>query len=276
MKLGNGISLHRVLANSSPSPPLIASNDDGEHDEPFDATAVPRLFESDDSPSQRDVQYAMYGHGDGQQNDHVALFNTRRPSSLSFNELDYLRVQGQSKRAIRTLSGRHRLEIDEEYRIDHSDPNTVVASGPHFLDFVMYIGARRGMDAILPNIEVDQTWVMQLDLSTLHRLWPKSKTSRLPFDAHGRLLNIGRVGQEHVWVAMVPNEWLEEDHPSNGTGDWPVLPTRTTAMDTRHALMLIMFIAKMLADRRVQDFHCDPEYPDELTIRSVNDSSEIL
>jgi len=129
----------------------------------------------------------------------------------------------------------------------------------------MYIGGRRGLNAVLENTEVDQTWVMHLDFSTIHRLWPQGKCSKLPFDGNGRLLNIGRLHQEQVWIIMAPNEWLEEDHPMNATGNWPVLPCQTTSMDISHAMMMIMFILKMLSDRRVQDFHCDPEYPDELT-----------
>lgn len=253
-----------------------AQNDDGEHDEPFNVTAIPQSLDADDAPTQTEVQHAMYGHAEGLLDDHIALFNARRPATISFNQLQHLRQETQPKRAIRTLSQRHRLAIDSEHLVDPSDANTAIATGPHYVDFVMYIGGRPGLDAILPNTNVDQSWSLHIDLSTIYRLWPKGKPSTLPFNAQGRLLSIGRVFQEHVWIAMVPNEWLEDDHDFNATGNWPILPSRTTAMETQHALMIIMFVAKMLSDRRVQDFHCDPEYPEVLSRESVNDATEIL
>lgn len=218
----------------------------------------------------------MYGHGDGDASNHLTLFNSHRPTNITFNALAYYRHHHQRKRAMRVLSGRHRLLIDDEHRIDPTDPNIVVATGPHFLDFVMYIGGRRGLDAMLPNTQVDQAWSFQLDFSSVYRLWPKGKSSTLPFNPQGRLMYIGRVYQEQVWIVMAPNEWLEENHNFNASGHWPILPSKTTAMDGKHALMVIMFIGKMLADRRVQDFHCDPEYPAELTREAVNDATEIL
>lgn len=251
-------------------------NDDGDHDEPFDVTAVPELLNADDAPSQYEVQHAMYGHGDGQPSDHLTMFNSRRPTTIRFNELQLCRQRNSTQHAISTLSGRHQLLIEDDHRVDHTDPNTVLATGPHFLDFVMYIGGHQGLDSLSPNVEVDQTWSFQLDFSMIRRLWPKGKSSTLPFDSHGRLMHIGKVHQEQVWLVMAPNEWLQEDPNFNATGNWPILPAQTTAMETQHSMMIMMFIAKMLADRRVQDIHCNPEYPGALTCQDVNDACELL
>lgn len=255
---------------------ILTYEDDGDHNEPFDVTAVPERLSAVDAPTQQDVQKAMYGHGNASIHDHVEAFNTARPAKISFNQLNALRENGDQKRAMRCLSGRHRLEIDDEHRLDPTDPNMVVAAGPHFLDFIMYVGARPGLDAVLPNTEVDPAWNLELNMSMPHRLWPSSKTSKLPFNPNGRLLYIGQRGQEQVWLAMAANEWFEEDHPFNATGNWTTLPSQTTAMETKHSLMLTMFIAKTFSDRRLQDFHCQTVYPDVLTRESVNDSTELL
>ena len=255
---------------------ITQSLDDGDHDEPFDVTAVPRPLAAEDAPSQQEVEAAIYGHSDDQPIDHIMQFKSLRASSVSFNRLQHMKETSDRKGAMRLLSSRHRLEIDDEYKLDPTDRDTVVASGPHYLDFVMYIGARRGLDAVLPNVEVDGSWFMEFDTSMTMRLWPQGKSSKLPFDAHGRLLYIGKVRQEQVWISMVPNEWLQPDHPFNATGNWPVLRSRTTAMESDHASMVLMFIAKTFSDRRLQDFHCHDEYPWPLTRQSVNESTEIL
>lgn len=254
----------------------MGHEDDGDHDEPFDVTAVPETLSSLDAPAQQDVQKAIYGHEDAFTHDHIAAFNRARPVNIGFNQLHALRERGDQKRAIRCLSGRHRLQIDDEHFVDPTDPEVVVAAGPHFLDFVMYIGNRRGLDAVLPNTETDPTWNLEVNMSMPHRLWPTGKTSKLPFNPNGRLLYVGQRHQEQVWIAMAPNEWFIEDHPLNTSGHWPELPEKTTAMNVKHALMLNMFIAKSFADRRLQDFHCEPVYPDTLDRESVNNSTEIL
>ena len=260
-----------ALCLMSSSAVVLSSEDDGGHNEPFDVTAVPQSLSALDAPPQEDVQMGIYARGDTSTYDHVEAFNTTRPAKISFNQLHTLREKGDQERAMRCLSARHRLEIDAEHRLDPTDPNMVVAAGPHFLDFVMYIGSRRGLDAVLPNMEADQTWSLELNLTMPQRLWPSGKPSKLPFNPNGRLLYIGQRGQEQVWLAMVPNEWLEEDHPFNASGNWPTLPAQTTAMATKHSLMVTMFIAKAFSDRRLQDFHCQTVYPEDLTRESIND-----
>ncbi|KAG9311945.1 hypothetical protein JVU11DRAFT_8206 [Chiua virens] len=132
---------------------ILTYEDDGDHDEPFDATAVPRRLLADDAPPQQEVQQAMYGHRDGLLYDHVEAFNISRAAKMSFNQLDSLRQNNHAKRAIRVLSGRHRLEIDEEHRLDPTDPNMVVATGPHFLDFVIGRDRERGRNIELRLVD---------------------------------------------------------------------------------------------------------------------------
>lgn len=251
--------------------------DDGDHDVPYDATDVPQRLSANDAPHQRDVEAAVYDHGvDLNGEDHVALFHNAPIKSTSFTTIRRLWQRNDVTGALRLLSGRHRLEIDDNLIVDTTRPDVIPAVGPHFLDLVMYVGDRRGLDAVLPNVLADHTWRCHLNFSAIHRLWPDSKATRLPFDVHGRMMSIGTRQEEQVWIAMVPNEWLVQDHPFNATGNWPRLPDATSAMSSQHALMLLMFFARVFHDVRLNDFVCRVDYPEHLTRRTVNDATEIL
>lgn len=255
----------------------VVDHDDGEHDIPYDATDVPLRLSANDPAEQREVEAAVYDHGiDVDRGEHVALFYESPVKTMPFRKLKHLWQQKDAQGALRLLSGRHRLEIEDDEMVDMSQSNVVPAVGPHFLDLVMYVGDRRGLDAVLPNQLVDHTWRCQLNFSGICRLWPDSKPTRLPFDNHGRMMYIGTRKEEQVWIAMVPNEWLVEDHPLNATGQWPRLADMTSAMSSKHALMLVMFFARAFDDMRLGDFTCRVDYPEPLSRRSVNEASDIL
>ena len=50
----------------------------------------------------------------------------------------------------------------------------------------------------------------------------------------------------------------------------------TTALKTRHHLMVMMFFAFVLAEMRFRDLHCVDRYPELLTKESVDQLTEIL
>ncbi|KAF8122097.1 hypothetical protein EV363DRAFT_1405218 [Boletus edulis] len=99
---------------------------------------------------------------------------------------------------------------------------------------------------------------------------------RLPFDVRGRMMCVSTRKEEDVWIAMVPNEWLDPDHPFNATGVWLQLTQPTSAMSSKHALMVIMFFAHAFDDMRLHDFACRDKYPEILTRRAVNDATDIF
>ncbi|KAG6370141.1 hypothetical protein JVT61DRAFT_12447 [Boletus reticuloceps] len=247
--------------------------DDGNHD----ATEVPLRLSADDALLQRDVEAAVYDHATQlTRAEHIAMFNDAPISNTPFATLRRLCERKDVKGALQLLSGRHRLEIDPDLVVDTSEPHIIPSVGPHFLDLVMYVGARRGLDATLPYDRIDHTWSCRLNFSGIHRLWPDSKATRLPFDHHGRMMSIGTRKEEQIWIAMVPNEWLVPDHPFNASGVWPRLPDPTSAMSHKHALMLVMFFAHTFHAMQLRDFVCREQYPQTLTRRAVNDATDIL
>ncbi|KAG6370252.1 hypothetical protein JVT61DRAFT_12196 [Boletus reticuloceps] len=250
--------------------------DDGAHDAPFNATEVPLTLEAVDAPNQQSVEAAIYDHSEEQPVDHAALFHAERVNRVGFGTLRKLWTDGDAKGAMRLLSRRHQLTIERQHRLDVEDPDMSIGAGPHYLDFVMYVGDGLGLDAVLPNIATDHTWRLSLNFSTMQQLWPDGKPTRLPFDTRGRMMYVGRRMEEHVWLSMVPNEWLIPDHPLNATGAWPRLNVPTSAMESKHALMLVMFMAHAFSTLRVRDFSCREHYPEPLTRAKVNSVTDIL
>ncbi|KAH0826434.1 hypothetical protein J3R83DRAFT_5416 [Lanmaoa asiatica] len=175
------------------------------------------------------------------------------------------------------LLSRHRcLDIEPHHRVNIEDLDVAIGVGPHYLNYTMYVSACLGLDALLPNIGLDHTWQLQLNFSMIQCLWPDSKATHLLFDNSGHMMYIGRRLQEYAWIAMVPNEWLVPDHPINATGAWPHLNAPTSAMTTKHALMLVMFMAHAFSTLRFQDFSCRVMYPEPLTCQKVNSVTNIL
>ncbi|KAI9457711.1 hypothetical protein HD554DRAFT_2177598 [Boletus coccyginus] len=142
--------------------------DDGEHDVPYDATDVPLRLSANDAPDQREIEAAVYDHGaDPNRDDHVALFHNAPVSATPFTVLRRLYRRNDAKGALRLLSGRSRLEIDDHLLVDTSQPDVTPSLGPHYLDLVMYVGDRRGLDAVRPNDRVDHTWRCHLNFSAI-------------------------------------------------------------------------------------------------------------
>ena len=229
---------------------------EGEHDAPFNATEVPLTLESVDAPNQQIVESVIYDHSKEQPVDHAALFHVERVKIVRFDMLRKLWVDGNAKGAMRLLSRQHQLDIGQQHRLDVDDPDMSIGVGPHYLDFVMYVGDRLGLDAVLPNIAMDHTWRLSLNFSTIQKLWPDGRATRLPFNTRGRMMYVGRRMEEHVWLSMVPNEWLIPDHKLNATGAWPQLNAPTSAMASKHVLMLVMFMAHVFSTLQVRDFSC--------------------
>ncbi|KAH0834295.1 hypothetical protein J3R83DRAFT_11669 [Lanmaoa asiatica] len=226
--------------------------DEGQHNAPFDATDVLSVLESVNALDQCLVEAAIYDH--------------EQLRTLGLDILCRLWIDRNSRGAMRLLSRHHHLDIEPHQRVDIEDPDIAVGVGPHYLNYTMYVGARLGLNALLPN----------LNFSMIQCLWLDSKATCLLFNNSGRMMYIGRRLQEYAWIAMMPNEWLVPDHPINATGAWPHLNVPTSVMTTKHALMLVMFMAHAFSILRFRDFSCRVMYPEPLTHQKVNSATDIL
>ncbi|KAI6008939.1 hypothetical protein BKA83DRAFT_4134020 [Pisolithus microcarpus] len=204
--------------------------------------------------------------------DHVDKFKASAVKAVRLSTLRYMQENKRAMSAIGLLRRRHRLEVDQEYVVDVHGANMVARVAPHYLDFLLYVGSRRGMDAALPNVDVDHTWGAKLQLNLGHRQWPGSHGGALGFDPKGRMMFIGKRMQEQLWIAMLPNEYLSGREGRRVRE----MEGSTRAVSTMHKYMLIMFLAYVLDEMRHEDISCITPYPEPLTLESVKESTEVL
>lgn len=87
---------------------------------------------------------------------------------------------------------------------------------------------------------------------------------------------IGSCLDDQLWLAMVPNTYMDHDNLDNTPERLPVLDALTTALTTPHRLRMIMFIAYVLSDMAHEDIDCISNYPEPLSWESVKNSTEVL
>ncbi|KIK22156.1 hypothetical protein PISMIDRAFT_11857 [Pisolithus microcarpus 441] len=246
--------------------------DEGDHDVPFDVAEVPQQLEAVDGHRQEDVNVSLYENDGAYGQDHVDKFKASAVKGIRLSTLRYMHENKRAMAAIGLLKRRHWLEVDGEYVVDVHGANMVARVAPHYLDFVLYVGSRRGLDAALPNADVDHTWSAKLKLNLGHRQWPESRQGALGFDPKGRMMYVGNRLEEQLWIAMLPNEYLEG-------GEWGrvvEMEGTTRAVSTQHRYMLMMFLAYVLDEMRHEDIACITPYPEPLTLESIKESTEIL
>ncbi|KAG1846639.1 hypothetical protein F4604DRAFT_1936310 [Suillus subluteus] len=259
----------------------VADDDNAHEDEqpnnmPFNVSEFPRQLAAGDGHTQEDIRTALYQQQAESGRDHVANFNTTPPRTVTLTKLRTMYRNKDSLGAMGMLSGRHRLVIGNDHTIPKDGPNVVPRVGPHYIDHILYVGNRKGLDAAIPKIRADHNWQVTLDLANTHRLWPDSNVACLPFNPVGRMVYIGTRLQEQLWLAVVPTTFFEPNHPDNARAAYPALNAPSTALTQRHALMIVMFIAHAFTEMLLQDIHCRERYPVPLTRAAVKESTDIL
>jgi hypothetical protein len=239
-------------------------------------TELPEQLAATDGHRQEEVQVALYQHQSDSACDYITKFNTTRIQTVTLSKLRNLYNKKDAKGAMAMLRHRQRLIVDNEHLVQQEGRNQIPRIGPHFIDHTLYIGSCRGLDAALPKIIADHNWQVILNLTNTHRLWPDSNVACLPFNPLGRMIYVGTRLQEQLWLAMVPNTFFQHDHPDNRREQFPILDAPTSALSQQHTLMIVMFIAFVLNDMRLQDIHCSERYPEPLTRANVKASTEIL
>ncbi|KAI5987134.1 hypothetical protein EDC04DRAFT_2614925 [Pisolithus marmoratus] len=223
--------------------------DEGEHDAPFDVTEVPHQLATGDPHAQVDVHLALYPTQGPADDEYVHLFNIHRMKHISLRALRHLHDNQQAMSAITLLSKRHWLRLDDEDCVNvMANPNLVPRLAPHYLDYTLYVGSHHGLDAALPNVNIDHNWTAKLQLSMANWFWPDNAINSLPFDPKGCMMYIGTRLDDQMWIAMVPNKFFDLQDPKNTREKLPVLAHKHPAVEPKHACMMVMFIAHVLAD----------------------------
>lgn len=206
-------------------------------------------------------------------------FLAKQVTDVTLTTLRQCYTQNSTLRAIRLLQQRRRLVINDEYLLHVQNERVVPSIQGHFIDYILCLGGRLGLDAVLPSstVAVDHTWHADITFLKLFKLWPDTLT-QLPFSTTGRMLYLGTRREEDIWIAFPPKSLLDDP---NAPPEMAVLPSapassKSTALSTEHAHMLVLFFAHIFHQMRYQDIVCTQRYPEPVTRQSVRDSTDIL
>jgi hypothetical protein len=163
------------------------------------------------------------------------------PLKLSKLETLYL---NKDRSAVSLLSKRHEIHIDDRFRLRPGNGEIYMDTSVSMIDYHLTVANCMGLSAILPNAMSSQSFSFDLDLKKPYKGF-KYKHAMLGFDPARRMLFIGRVFDDDVYLAMVPREFLQ--------GHFVPAPAGTSSgsplMSTRHyrqvAMMLAFFLCKV-------------------------------
>ncbi|KAI6044350.1 hypothetical protein EDC04DRAFT_2599410 [Pisolithus marmoratus] len=188
------------------------------------------------------------GDPHAQVNVHLALYPTQGPADDEHVHL--FNIHHMKHISLRALCHLHDnqqamsviplLSKRHQLRLDDEDHVNVMAN-PNLVPCLTphYLDYTL-LDAALPNVDIDHNWTVKLQLSMANWFWPDNAINSLPFD---------------------PKGFLAHKHP---------------AVEPKHACMMVMFIAHVLADMQLEDIHCIHPYPEPLTWDTIQDSTKIL
>src|SRR5262245_53657813 len=111
-------------------------------------------------------------------------------AKVTVNDLRNIYLTRNESKAISLLHTRQKLEIEREYIACMDDSNFALSSDTTYLDFILVVGDRVGIDVFLSNVAVNGDYFLTLKFN-LHMKEFWAKHGNLGFDPTGAMLCIG-------------------------------------------------------------------------------------
>ena len=170
----------------------------------------------------------------------IDMFNERRVFNL---KLSYLRTfyENKDSRAMELLSNRHKVVIDDDYRVETGMGQVMINTDKTMLDYHLTVANCMGLSPILPNAASMHRFLFEMNLKQPLREF-KGKHAMVGFDTKGKMLYIGHAMNEDVFLAMAPNEFLDDRYEACDPG----YSTGPSLMATRHYRQVVMMMVHFL------------------------------
>jgi hypothetical protein len=183
-------------------------------------------------------------------------FETENISPVKLSHLKKLYDLGRRDDAINLLRRRTTIKLDDNSIIQNNHHKLMWECRRFFLDYLLLVPNRLGLDTIIPNEENDLGYTFQMQLSDHHREF-SYRYAQIGFDPKARMLFIGFQERDKVWLAMAPREALEHNAPHVAAGTC----SGSTRMHKHHIRALIMWIAGICTSLDMNVWIREP-YPD--------------
>jgi hypothetical protein len=110
------------------------------------------------------------------------------------------------------------------------------------LDYQLTVANCMGFDSLLPNASSAHRFYFNMDLKRPTTEF-KGKHAMVGFDTKGKMLYLGRLNGEYVYLTMAPNEFLLGQFEPCSAG----YSTGPSTMQRRHYRQVVMMLAFFLA-----------------------------
>ena len=168
-------------------------------------------------------------------------------------KLSSLKALYDNKRVNTALARLHRrstLVIDKEYTVSMNDPGYAFSCRKSYLDFILVVGKDVGIDMFIPNVLVDHSFAIDLNLKLQIKPFT-AKLGTLGFDPSSAMLCLGETPVANLFVGMAPNGFFSQAEPpfrlDEGYGD--------TRMSRTHYHILVIFMATILSKLEGRNFY---------------------
>ena len=170
----------------------------------------------------------------------IDAFNNKPVHTLKLSQLEEY-YQMESRDAMKLLSRRNKIKIDEHYCLKVGTGNIIMKTDRTMIDYHLTVAKGIGLSSILPNATNSYRFCFEMDLKKPTRGF-KGKHAMVGFDTKGKMLYIGTAMNEDIFLAMAPNDFLscQTDTTSPGYSTGPPF------LSQRHYRQVVMMFAHFL------------------------------
>ncbi|EPQ50156.1 hypothetical protein GLOTRDRAFT_97197 [Gloeophyllum trabeum ATCC 11539] len=199
-----------------------------------------------------------------------ASFEAARLTQVPYEKLESWFNKGNDAAAMNILFKRWKTDLlsNAKYVLAPTDPSLRFSLARNSIDYTCVVAKSIGFEAVIPN-DHGVRWQFTLDLSKTHWTFPLSNAF-LGFDPTGAMMYVGAVGEERVWIAMAPRDFVDGQVAplKPGTGDG------STRMSIQHSRAIVHFLMYAMLDAfpgtRIGDL-----YPDLTSHTAVMNASNL-
>ena len=164
-----------------------------------------------------------------------------RPRKLKLSKLKSF-YEKEDENVLSLLTSRHSITIDDEFELKMGTGTIDMDTDSSKIDYQLTVGNCLGFSPLLPNARSDHLFCFHLDLQQPYREF-RGKNGMLGFDPAGKMLYIGRCRNEDVFLAMAPNDFLQDHYVPTRAG----YATGKSVMSTQHYRMIVALVINFLS-----------------------------
>jgi hypothetical protein len=209
-----------------------------------EVSRLPNAIVSNDPPTQRDVLYGILRGTYVPTADCLNEFYEEVVHDLTLGKLQRHWEYEMKEESMRLLLRRNRIVIRDEDKVSSLDDNLYWGVHKHFLDFLTVVPIEMGLDAIIPNQEVDHNYEFQLELKKWRIRWQATR-AHLGFVPTGRMMYVGTAEGQQVWLAMAPKSFFGERSPAKVYEDDNDKGVMSSSRYRRCVLMLTFMLSRI-------------------------------